>query len=267
MGMWPANALAFRKGYVMQAKEPVVHEERSLDNMWSRTVPIITESGKFDPNRDKGEFAPTSPVKQQVDPFAFMVGPVEVKYGGDPAKTRVADLTPYINKEAGTVRSVTGEIALNYKAGVCTVNAPRYQGAAGFLKAGGGKFDMADVSIVSTNEYAAVSIVPLDGEPLATSHKVLVQVGTIVRPTDWRVEPAKSRANDQDVDSYRIVTTGKPPLRVAKTEVTLTVTNPNLTKAVLLDPSGYAAKDVPVTGQGGKLTVKLPADTMYLVLQ
>ena len=267
MGMFPANALAFRKGYVTPAKEAVVHEERSLQNMCDRTVPIIFEEGKFDRDRDEGQFAPASPIRKQVDPLAFMVGPVEVKYDGDPAKSRVADLTPYINRDAGTVRSVTGEIALNYKAGVCTVNAPCYQGAAGFLKAGGGKYDLADVSITSTNEYAAISIVPLDGEPLATSHRVLVQVGTVVRLTDWKQQPETFKAGEQSVDGYRIVATGKPPWRIANTEATLTIANPNLTRAVLLDQSGYTAKDVPVESQGGKLTIRLPADTMYLVLQ
>jgi hypothetical protein len=266
MGMWPANALAFRMGYVEPASEPVVHEERSLSDMWDRTVPIISEEGKYDPNRDKGQFAPASPIKQQVDPLAFMVGPVEVKYDGDPARTRVADLTPYIDRANGIVRSVTGQIGLNYKLGVCAVNAPRYQGVAGFLKSGGGHYILSDVSIASSNEYAAVSVVPLDGQPLAASRRVLVQVGTVVRPTDWRVEPATFKANDQDIDGYRIVTTGKPPLRVANTEVTLTIANPALSKATLLDVGGYASRQVPVQAAGGTLTVQLPPDTMYLVL-
>jgi hypothetical protein len=165
------------------------------------------------------------------------------------------------------VRSITGQIVLDYKEGVCTVNAPRCQGAAGFLKAGGGSYSLADVSITSTNEYAAVSVVPMDGEPLARSHEVLVQVGTVVRPTGWRVGPATLKANGQDIAAYRIIATGKPPLRVANTEVTLTIADPDLSKATLLDPSGYAAGDVPVTARGGRLTVALPPQTMYLVLR
>jgi len=266
-GMYPANALAFRKGYVAQAKEPVVYEERSMEDMWARKVPIIAEEGKFDPNRDEGAFAPQSPVKQDVDRLAFLVGPVVVKFGGNSANNRVIDLTPYINKDAGIVRSVTGEIALNYKAGVCTLNAPRYQGAAGFLKAGGGKFALADVSITTGNDYAAVSVVPLDGVPLGQSRRVLVQIGTVARLTGWKVQPEVFKAGDRDIDGYRIIATGMPPWRVANADVTLTVTNPNLTRAVLLNPSGYAAKEVPVTSRGGKLTVKLPTDTMYMVLQ
>jgi len=266
-GMYPANALAFRKGYIAQAQEPVVYEERSMEDMYQRKVPIIAEEGKFDPNRDPGAFAPQSPLKQEVDRLAFLVGPVQVKFGGDPANNHVIDLKPYIDKAAGIVRSVTGEIALNYKAGVCTVNAPRYQGAAGFLKAGGGKFNLADVSITTGNDYAAVSVVPLDGEPLGQSRKVLVQVGTVARLTDWQVQPETFKAGDRNIDGYRIVATGRPPWRIANTDVTLTIANPNLSRAVLLDEAGYAARDVEVTGDGGKLTVKLPTDTMYLILQ
>ncbi len=107
----------------------------------------------------------------------------------------------------------------------------------------------------------------MDGDPLATSHEVLVQVGTVARLTDWKVEPTTLIANERAIDGYKIITTGRPPLRVANTEVTLTITNPNLTKATLLDPSGYAVKDVPVKTADGKLTIELPKDTMYLILR
>jgi hypothetical protein len=266
-GMYPANALAFRKGYVAQAREPVVYEERAMEDMWARKVPIIAEEGKFDPNRDEGAFAPQSPVKQEVDRLAFLVGPVVVKFGGRSANNRVIDLSPYIDKSACIVRSVTGEIALDYKVGVCTLNAPRYQGAAGFLKAGGGRFDLADVSIATGNEYAAVSVVSLDGAPLAQSRRVLVQIGTVARLTGFVVQPETFKAGDRGIDGYKIVATGKPPWRIANTEVTLTISNPNLSKAVLLDEAGYAARDVAASRGGAALTVKLPPDTMYLILQ
>jgi hypothetical protein len=107
-GMFPALALAFRRGDVQAAAEPVVYEERALEDIWKRRVPLIAEAGKFDPNRDAGVFAPESPIKQEVDRLAFLVGPVHVKYGGDAANNRVADLGRYLDAEAGVVRSVTG---------------------------------------------------------------------------------------------------------------------------------------------------------------
>src|SRR5438270_527243 len=79
IGQLPAKALAFRMGYIKEAKEPVVYEERAMKDLWERKAPVISEAEKFDPNRDKGEFAATSSIKQEVDPLAFLVGPVKVK--------------------------------------------------------------------------------------------------------------------------------------------------------------------------------------------
>jgi hypothetical protein len=52
-----------------------------------------------------------------VNPLAFLVGPVQVKYGGDPKKTKVANLKTFINESAKTIRSNTGEINLDYGKG------------------------------------------------------------------------------------------------------------------------------------------------------
>src|SRR5439155_23769411 len=145
------------------------------------------ERQSFDPNRDMIAFAEGSPVKTAVDPLAFLVGPVEVKYGGDPAKTRVADLAPFIDQTRKIVKSNTGEIALNYDIGLCTLNAPKAQGVTGFLKQAGGNFPLGDVAIQSGNHYAAVVVVAMDNQPLKQSHKILVQVGTVARPTGWQV--------------------------------------------------------------------------------
>ena len=90
---------------------------------------------------------------------------------------------------------------------------------------------------------------------------------TVARLTDFVVQPETFKAGDRDIDGYKIVTTGKPPWRIANTEVTLTIANPNLSKAVLLDEAGYAARDVAASRRGDALTVKLPPDTMYLILE
>ncbi len=239
---WPSARVTWRP-----AKAPAVHEERTLENMWERTVPIISEAGKYDPNRDQGQFAPASSIKQQVDPLAFLVGPVEVKYGGDPANNHVIDLKPYIDRSAGVVRSVTGQIALNYKNGVCTVDAPRYQGAAGFLKAGGGKYDLSR-RLHHVEQRVRRRDRRAHGRRAAGDLARGAGAGGHRRAADQLARGAGDRQGEQaqDLAGYKIVTTGRPPLRVANTEVTLTITNASLTKATLLNPSGYAAKDVPV---------------------
>ena len=52
MGQWPAAAMLYRMGYVKQGA-PAVHEQRSLDDLWQRRMPIIAEDAGYDPNRDR----------------------------------------------------------------------------------------------------------------------------------------------------------------------------------------------------------------------
>lgn len=267
MGQFPANALAFRLGYIAEAKEPAVLEERTLENLWERRVPIISEAEKFDPNRDKGDFAAESSIKTEVDPLAFLVGPVQVKLGGDPAKTRVADLTKYIDRSASTVRSLTGEISLNYDKGVCTVASPKYQGVSGFLAKAGGKFELPAVSIDSKNEYAAIAVTALDGAPLKDSERILVQVGTTARLGGWQTKPVQMKKGKGMVEGEEIVNTGTPPWRIANTQATVTIQNKGLSKARLLDIGGYPVADVAVKKVEGGVMIELPANTMYLVVE
>lgn len=49
--------------------------------------------------------------------------------------------------------------------------------------------------------------------------------------------------------------------------MTITLQNPNLSKATLLDAFGYRKTAVPVTKVGGGVKLTLPKDAMYLVLE
>lgn len=265
LGSFPAAALMFRKGYIRQG-EPVVHEERTLASLWDREPPLIAEDPAFDPNRDRAR--PTSPSAgtSAVDPLAFLVGPVEVKYGGDPSKTRVADLSRLIDRDKKLIRSVTGEVTLDYGTGLCKLDAPRAQGACGFLGKAG-LIQLKDVSIKSTNAYATVVAVAMDDLPLATSGRILVQVATAARPTGWATKDVDFVVDKKTFRGFEIVSTGKPPWRVADAEVGLALKNPKLTKATRLDPAGYPAAAVPLKKSKAGVTLELPPETMYLILE
>jgi hypothetical protein len=274
LGMFPAYAIAFRQGLIKEADRPAVYEERAMADLYQRKVPIISEGGKFDPNRDAGSFAAESTIKQEVDRLAFLVGPVHVKYGGDPANSRVSDELPKrMGKDEGVARSVTGELAFDYKRGVCTVATDKFAGACGFLKDAGGTFSAGKhVTIRSDNGYAAVSVVSLDDQPLDASKRVLIQVGTAARLTGFATRPAKFQAEGgggrgTSVEGEEIVNNGAPPYLVAKTHATVQIKNAGVTRATLLDPNGYAIRDVPVKRGADGLSIELPAETMYLVLR
>ncbi len=269
LGGFPAAALLFRKGYVKQG-EPVVHEERTLQSLWDRQTPLIAEDPSFDPNRDKAPPVAPKPGEKAtvVDPLAFLVGPVEVKYDGDPSKNRVVDLSRYIDTKKKVIKSVTGEISLDYNIGLCTVDAPKAQGACGFL-AKAGTITLKDLSIRSANAYAAILAVPLDDLPLATSKHILIQIGTAARPTDWATKDVqiKGEGGKTTTPGLEVVSTGRSPWKIAESEFGLSIKNPGLTKATILDPAGYPDGNVQVTKARNGITLTPPTDTMYLLVE
>ena len=112
-------------------------------------------------------------------------------------------------------------------------------------------------------------MVALDDAPLATSRRVLVQVTTASRPTGWASTPTEftEGANKPKVRGFEVTQTGTPPWRVADTEVGLALKNPTLSKASRLDPAGYYTEEVPLGRGKSGVTLTLPPNTMYLILE
>jgi hypothetical protein len=79
--------------------------------------------------------------------------------------------------------------------------------------------------------------------------------------------PTRARINGRQGDCFRIISGGKMPLQVEKTDATVTVANPLLSKAVVLDANGMATStSLEVKRLGGKVSVTLPSIAMYVVL-
>ncbi len=267
LGQFPATALAFRKGYIQQADEPVVYEERSLEDIWQQKTPLISETEVWDPNRDMGEMPVESKVQTPVDPLAFCVGPVEVKYGGNAENNKVSpELDTLIDKDKKTLKSVTGEITTDYANGVYMVNAPKFQGAAGFLKTQD-VIQLGNTTIECDNDYASIVAVCLDDKPLAESEKILVQVGTVARPDGWIVRDRVVVNNEKEYEGVQILEKGGDTLLIENTKATWSIRNPKLANAVALDENGVAIEaKITLERKGDTLHVKLPANALYTII-
>ncbi len=265
LGGFPAAAFLFRKDLVRRGRL-AVHEERSLDDLWNLRPPIIAEEGGYDPNRDAG-ISPQSAVRTSVDPVAFLAGPVEVVYGGDPARSSVADLKALIDTEGRRVTSVTGEVVLDFGKGLCTVNAPAAQGAVGFLSKAGA-VRLRDLQIDSKMDYAAVLAVAMDGKPLRDSRRVLVQVTTRSRPHRWRQSEASYSHDKKQHQGFRVDSKGQAPWNVANTDVVLTLAGPSSRRVTRLDENLYPAADrVELRSAPGGVSIVPPPNTMYLLVE
>jgi hypothetical protein len=261
MGQWPAAALLYRRGYI-QRGDPVVVEQRSLENLWDRRMPIIAEDPGYDPNRDRERLSPQSNIKTGVNPLAYFVGPVQVKYEGNASQSRVAELGPYISEDKKLVRSVTGQLQLDYGKGVCTLNGPKAQGATGFLKKAV-LVKLADVEVQCGNDYASILAVAMDDKPLRDSAKILVQVGTSERPAGWETKPVRIK----DRPGEEVVNFGHAPWMIVRADISMVVGNSKIRTARVLDANGMVVKNIPLAERAGGKQFKFPEDGLYVVLE
>ena len=261
LGQWPAAALMYRRGYLKQG-QPVVHEERALDDLWQRRLPLIAEDPGYDPNRDSVRSASPANPSQAVNPLAYLVGPVEVTYGGDPSRNRCLDLRPYIQPDQKRVRSVTGELTLDYGNGLCLLDSPKAQGVTGFL-ARKGQFKLSVVEIRSSDEYGSVLVVSMDGRPLEDSARILVQAGTTERPAGWKTKPVQINGRPgREVVSY-----GRAPWMIQRSHLAIELANEKISRALVLDANGMPVRDVPLENSAGSKRFQFPGDALYVVLE
>ncbi len=265
VAMFPANALMFRKGYIREGT-PVLHEERTFQSLIEREVPKITEENSFDPNRVNYEPNPGRG-DTEFSPLTYLAGPVEVVYEGNPGNSTVdPSLGDLVNTTKKTVTSVTGELKWDYGNGIVVLDAPKAQGICGFPA--DQKYKLSDVTITTTNDYVVINVVAMDDKPLSVSEKILIQVGTIYRPTGWKEVPASFTAPDGEtvLEGYKIESLGRMPWKCANTEVKIQINNTKVKSAHILNSAGYEEREIIVNEVSGGLSLNLPLNTMYAVL-
>jgi len=234
LGQFPAAALLYRRGLVKTA-DVVAHVEADLPGLYAF----------------KGLPGP------MLDPLAPLAGRVEVnvatKAGGSSA---AKDLSGFVDRKARIVRSVTGELRWDWGRGLMTVDAPAAAGATGMLGQAG-ELALSTVHINSGNLYGAVLVVAMDGLPIATSAKILVQVMTEDANSGWSAPGTGPR---------EILDVGGPPLVVREIAGRVTFTRPDAAslRATPLDPNGYPAAAPTPLGPKGELQLR-PTTLYYLI--
>jgi len=259
MGQFPALAMLYRRGYLKEA--PVVSRTgldlgdlfgmkgspapapQSLDALRAAQVPKGGER--------------TVKTARAVDPLAFFVGRVFVDVNIAPDPSLIRDLSAFIDRKRGVVRSVTGELVWDYGRGLVTVDAPKAQGALGFLR-GAGRIRLSDLEIEVGFEYGAVLAVSLDDRPLETSKRILLQVTT---------EDANFGFETKGGPERRITSLGAPPIVVRSPtgEVLLHRRDAARLTAVALD-GNLAPTPHETRGAAGHLKLRLRPDTLHYLI-
>lgn len=257
MGQLPAASLVFRK-YITEAGAAVT-DTLSLGDLYAfKGVSLYGLKGADalwvakigDKEAEEAKFP------SKVDPLAFFVGKLDRHITGGPSKLETADLKKYIDRQNGTVTSMTGEIKWDFVNGVVTLNTACAQGACGFLKQAG-RIELDDTILESRNEYGTVLVVSLDGRPLKDSKKILIQAGTEDRTYGYRTE-------DLGNGKRRITDVGGYPLMVRKVEASVTLKGRSGMTPMILNQTGYPRGDSARVEQSGEgQNIILPSDSLY----
>ena len=252
MGQWPAAALQFRRGDVAPASV-AVRQVVKPDDMFAFKGSGVVEGENVDFRIGEAPKAGDAGNDAGFDPLSYYAGRVERVITGlpgapDKAEPLAADLAKAIDRGGKTVASLTGELRWDWGRGLVTVDSPRSQAVTGFLSKGR-EFKLHDVTITAGSEYGTVHVISLDGAPLATSKRILVQSFTEEKMFGFRASGG------------RIEDTGRAPINVREIDASVTFSAP-VKEATALDGHGYATGAVPV--QGGK--VVLPKDKLYVIV-
>ena len=267
MGAFPAAALIFRQGLIAEAP-PVVIEHRSLDALWSRSSPLVVAQQGYDPNRDEGLnlfglfSRDEEPVAASASPLSFLVGPVAVSFDSEADSFVHPDLGTLIDEERRVVTSLTRQLSWDWGLGVVTLDAPLAQGVVGALSSRP-SFALQDVTIESDADYASIIVAPLDGTPIAEATRLLVQVNSIARPTGWRAQPVEHESGQ----ALEVTAFGEAPWQIDRVNARLRIRNPSLSRATALDANGMATAPVAVIQRAGEISLELPSDTLYVVIE
>jgi hypothetical protein len=251
IGQSPAEALQYRRGDLTPGSV-VIRQVTTLEDILNLKSSNLLEG----PNADfRITEAPKASQPDQIagfDPLSFFVGRVERTF--DPTAQPVAvDLSKYIDRSNKKIVSSTGQLVWYYGRGVLLVSSPRSQGAVGFL-GGAGPIRLGDVVINSHNEYGAIHVISLDGQPLAVSRKILVQAFTEEKMDGFK----SSNGVIQDI--------GRAPIIVRDIDATVTVGNASNLTATSLDEQGYARGVLRPQITGATAAVTLPKAGLYTIL-
>jgi hypothetical protein len=250
MAQFPAAALIFRKSLIKTGDVLAKVNLNTNDLLNLRGTPL-PQDASLDELRLK-DLPNNTEIKsgQRIDPLVHYAGRAAVSFTSTPGKTELTDLSRLIDHEKQQVRSSTGELLLDYKTGLLTINAPQAQGASGHLQSG--PTALNDITITSPSDNLHVIVVSLDEQNISTSKRMLLQVMSEEKPTGFATEDIANGLK-------KITDLGRDPWQVKNLTGSVTFKNP--VQIQPLDFNGYPAGEKKTGAE-----IQLAPATIYYLL-
>jgi hypothetical protein len=255
MGQFPAAALIYRKGLIQSGDLLVDLNLRVSDLLDLKGSPLPQDAALDELRLKDIPKGTTLASGQVIDPLVHFAGRSNISFSERGGAPTLKDLSKLIDHKHQVVTSSTSELRLDYGKGVLTINAPGAQGVSGALRQAG-PMALKDLAVASNLDLGHIIVVSLDGKPLSSSGKMLLQVMTEERPSGFRTEPGSG-------GSTQITSIGHDPWLVREVEGTVRFQRPdaNRLSVVALDPNGDSAKAL-----GNAVSISLDPHTIYYLI-
>ncbi len=254
MGQFPAAALIYRQGLVDKG-DVLVDLNLKLGDLLDLKGTPLPQDAALDELRLKDVTSSggrASQTPRLIDPLVHYVGQTKVTFSERGGPSTVKPLAPFVDRKRQVVTSTNKQLRLDYGKGKLEINAPSVQGVSGNIA---GTTALNDLVVTSKLELAHIVVVSLDGQPLAKSQKMLLQVMTEEKPSGFKTESAG--------DEKRIVSIGRDPWLVKNAEGTVAFKRSDASrlKVTALDGNGDPMK---TAGDASKITLQ-PSVVYYLI--
>lgn len=256
IGQFPATALLYRKGLVSPG-EVLAELDLGVRNLVDLQGTPLPQDANFDELRLKDvPQGLTLKPGNVLDPLIHFAGRVNVGFSEKGSPAKLQDLSSLVNRQKQSVMSSNRQLKLDYGKGVLYVNAPAVQGMSGAL-AEAGKIRLSDLSLESDMPLGHVLAVSLDDQPLAKSKRILLQVMSEEKATNFRTEPVAEGVQ-------KITNIGQDPwlFKEMRGSVKFTRADASALKVTALDHAGYPRQSV-----GAAAEITLRPDTLYYLIQ
>ncbi len=250
MGQMPAFAYAFRRNLLPEGAMVAALDISDASLFALKSMPLH-ENGdtQMTASLFSGQAQDIDPAAG-VPPSLWINGGIEVRLG---AKEDRFEMMQSVQPDATVHEAAGGAVKWDHAAGVLRVDAPACKAVCGFLK-NAGPMELDGVEFTSGMEFGTICLVALDGQPLAMSKKMLLQVFS---------EETNSGAYAEGNEIKTIRSTGQPPILVKNMSGTVRFLRPDASQLIFTALDFNGGRTV-TAGTGGNLSL-LPATAYYLV--
>jgi hypothetical protein len=255
MGQFPAAALIYRKGLVATGELMVDLNLNVADLLDLQGTPLPQDAALDELRLKDVPKGTTLKRGNVIDPLVHLVGRTNVNFTDRSSGSRLTDTKPFIDRRRLVVTSSTGQLRLDYGKGLLRVDAPAAQGVSGSLREAG-TTALRDIEITSRLELGHMIAVSLDGKPLASSGRILIQVMSEEKPTDFRIEPGPKGES-------KITSIGHDPWLVKNIEGVVKFKRPDASRLMVTALDGNGDR---VHSMGNASEIRLAPSTIYYLV-